>query len=183
MPKSILMLMEAPFASGVPKVIVPDDQVELNAPPFACDGGSSNVVPCTLTVQGVVATPLDARQVAASLIPETTTSDDVRARRSAIPEGAGNVLTSMSLYRNLVTAPPVLFTTRRRKSMVPKVKLFAGSLVKSRARFGERAADTVESNIKNGNCAVRWIGDDRFCGPGAPRRCPAPELIPFVSTK
>src|ERR1043166_3564040 len=161
MPKSILMLMEAPFASGVPKVIVPDDQVELNAPPFACDGGCSNVVPCTLTVQGVVATPLDARQVAASLIPETTTSDEVRARRSAIPEGAGNVLTSMSLYRNLVTAPPVLFTTRRRKSMVP----------------------TVESNIKNGNCAVRWIGDDRFCGPGAPRRCPAPELIPFVSTK
>jgi len=26
MPKSILMLMEAPFASGVPKVTVPDDQ-------------------------------------------------------------------------------------------------------------------------------------------------------------
>lgn len=89
------MLMEAPFASGVPNVTVPDDHVEVNAPPFGCDGGCSNVVPCTLTVQGVVATPLEARQVAASLIPETTTSDDVRQRRSAIPEGAGNVVTSM----------------------------------------------------------------------------------------
>ena len=81
------MFMEAPFASGVPSVTVPDDQVELNAPPLGCDGGCSNVVPCTLTVQGVVATPLEARQVAESLIPETTTSDDVRERRSAIPEG------------------------------------------------------------------------------------------------
>ena len=70
MPKSILMLMEAPFASGVPSVIVPDDHVELNAPPLGCDGGCSNVVPCTLTVQGVVATPLEARQVTASLIPK-----------------------------------------------------------------------------------------------------------------
>ena len=87
--------MEAPFANGVPNVTVPDDQVELNPPPFGCEGGCSNVVPCTLTVQGVVATPLDARQVAESLIPETTTSDDVRGRRSAMPEGAGNVVTSM----------------------------------------------------------------------------------------
>jgi len=89
------MLMEAPFASGVPSVTVPDDQVELNAPPLGCDGGCSNVVPCTLIVQGVVATPLEARQVVASVIPETTTNDDVRERRSAIPEGAGKVVTSM----------------------------------------------------------------------------------------
>src|SRR5689334_1354698 len=94
MPKSNLMLMAAPFANGVPRVIVPDDNVELNAPPLGCEGGCSNVVPCTLTVQGVVATPFEERQVAASLIPETTTSDDVRARRSAIPAGAGKVLTS-----------------------------------------------------------------------------------------
>ena len=149
------MLMEAPFASGVPSVTVPDDQLELNAPPLGCDGGCSNVVPCTLTVQGVVATPLEARQVAASLIPETTTSDDVRERRSAIPEGAGKVVTSIILYRNLVTAPPVLLTTRRRKSSVPKVELFAGSLVKSRTRFGGLAAATVESNITNANDALR----------------------------
>src|SRR5690242_1234689 len=95
MPKSILMLMAAPFASGVPSVIVPDDKLELNAPLLPCEGGCSNVVPCTLTVQGVVATPIEDRHVAASLIPETTTSDDVRARRSATPAGAGKVLTSI----------------------------------------------------------------------------------------
>ena len=89
------MLREAPFASGVPSVTVPDDQVELNAPPLGCDGGCSNVVPCTLTVQGVVATPLEARQVTESLIPETTSRGDVRERKSAIPEGAGKVVTSM----------------------------------------------------------------------------------------
>lgn len=89
------MLIEAPFANGVPNVTVPDDQVELNAPPFACVGGCSNVVPCTLIVQGVVATPFDARHVAESLIPETTTSVDVRERKSAIPDGAGKVVTSM----------------------------------------------------------------------------------------
>ena len=89
------MLMEAPFASGVPSVIVPDGQVELTPPPLGCDGGCSNVVPWTLTVQGAVATPFEARQVAESLMPETTTSDDVRERKSATPDGAGNVLTSM----------------------------------------------------------------------------------------
>src|SRR6185295_5459942 len=112
MPKSILMLMEAPFASGVPSVTVPDAQVELNAPPLGCDGGCSKVVPCTLTVQGVVAIPLEARQVAESLIPETTINVDVRERRSAIPAGAGNVVTSIILYRNRVTGAPVLLTTR-----------------------------------------------------------------------
>jgi len=90
------MLMEAPFASGVPSVIVPEEKVELNAPPLGCDGGCSSVVPCTLTAQGVVATPFEARQVAGSLIPETTTSDDVRVRKSATPEGAGKVVMSMT---------------------------------------------------------------------------------------
>ena len=89
------MLMEAPFASGVPSVTVPEEKVELNAPPFGCDGGCSNVVPCTLTVQGVVATPLEAKHVAESLIPDTTISDDVRVRKSATPEGAGKVVMSM----------------------------------------------------------------------------------------
>ena len=88
------MLIEAPFANGVPSVIVPDDKVELKAPPLGWEGGCSNVVPCTLMVQGVVATPLEDKHVAASLIPETTTSNDVRARKSATPAGAGKVLTS-----------------------------------------------------------------------------------------
>ena len=89
------MLMEAPFASGVPNVTVPDDTVELNAPPFGCEGGWSNVVPCTSLVQGVVATPLEARQVAESLIPASTIGVDVRKRRSAIPAGTEKVVISM----------------------------------------------------------------------------------------
>ncbi len=33
------------------------------------------------------------------------------------------------------------------------------------------------------NEALRWMGDERFSGPGAPRRWPAPALVPLVSTK
>ena len=54
-------------------------------------------------MQGVVATPFEARQVAASLIPVTTTNVDVRARRSAMPDGAGKVVMSMIRYRKRVT--------------------------------------------------------------------------------
>ena len=149
------MLMEAPFASGVPSVTVPDDHVELNAPPFGCDGGCSNVVPCTLTVQGVVATPLEARQVTESLIPETTTSVDVRERRSAIPEGAGKVVMSMTRKRNCVTEPPVLLTNLLRMSSVPKVEFCAGAEVKSRTRFGGLLLETVPSSNAVPNEAFR----------------------------
>src|SRR5262249_32481026 len=96
------------------------------------------------TLQGVVATPFEARQVAASLMPEATTSVDVRGRRSAKPEGAGNVVMSMTRKRRRVTAPPVLFTKRRRMSSVPKVELLAGSDVKSRTRFGGLEDATLE---------------------------------------
>lgn len=83
------MLIDAPFVNGVPSVTVPEDQVELNAPPLGCDGGCTNVVPCTLTVQGVVATPFGSQ--ARCRIPETTTNDDVRERRSAIfPKAPGS---------------------------------------------------------------------------------------------
>src|SRR5262245_38166662 len=98
-----------------------------------------------LIVQGVVATPLDAKHVAESPMPETTTRDDVRVRKSAKPDGAVNVLMSMTLNRSLVTGAPVLLTTRRRKSSVPNVELFAGSEVKSRTRFGGTAAACVAS--------------------------------------
>src|ERR1041385_2458377 len=38
---------DAPFASGVASVTVPDDNDELKPPPFGCDGGCSSVVPLT----------------------------------------------------------------------------------------------------------------------------------------
>jgi hypothetical protein len=70
------------------------------------------------------------------VIPATTTDPDVRGLMSAIPDGAGNVVTSMIRKRKRVTLPPVLFTNRRRIDNVPNVELFAGSLVKSRTAFG-----------------------------------------------
>ena len=40
--------MVAPFASGVPSVIVAALIVELIPPPFGCVGGASTVVPSTV---------------------------------------------------------------------------------------------------------------------------------------
>src|SRR5262252_8860694 len=157
--------------------------VELKPPPLGCDGGCSSVVPCTLMVHGVVATPFDARHVAASVIPETTTSVDVLGRMSAMPDGAGKVVRSMTRKRSRVTAPPLLLVKRRRRSSVPKVELFAGSLVKSRTRFGGLADDTLASSSVVAKSRLRRIGDARFSGPGAPRRWPAPAEVPLVSTK
>src|SRR5678815_4732088 len=124
----------APFANGVASVTVLADIDELNPPPFGCDGGCSSAVPCTDTL----------------LVPEphgglstvTTTAVDVRGRRSAMPDGAGKVVTSTTRNRSRVTFPPVLFTIERRISSVPKVELFAGSEVKSRTLFGGLAAAT-----------------------------------------
>ena len=110
--------------------MVPDEYDELNAPPLGCDGGCSDVVPSTVTEQGGAPAP-EAVHVAASLIPETTTSVEVLVRRSAKPDGAGNVVMSTIRKRSRVTAPPVLLMTRRRMSSVPKVELLAGSEVKS----------------------------------------------------
>src|SRR6185436_15780011 len=157
--------MLAPLASGVPSVIVPALMELLNPPPLGCDGGCSSVVPCTLTVHGVVATPFDARHVAASVMPATTTRVDVLGRMSAMPDGAGNVVMSMTRKRRRVTAPPVLLTKRRRRSSVPNVELFAGSLVKSRTRFGGLLDDTFASSRFVVKLALRWIAAPRFCGP------------------
>src|SRR6185295_5079496 len=134
-------------------------------------------------VQGVVAIPFEAKHVAASLTPDTTTSVDVRVRKSANPLGAGKVVMSMTRNLNRVTGAPVLLTTRRRISSVPNVELFAGSDVKSRTRFGAFAAATVASISTIGIVVKLTSGDDRFSGPGAPKRCPAPADVPFVSTK
>src|SRR5262245_41421544 len=128
--------MLAPFASGVPSVTVLALKLPLKPLPLGCDGGCSSAVPCTVTVHGVVAEPVDARQVAASVIPDTTTATEVRGLKSAMPDGAGKVVRSITRNRNRVTLPPVLFTNLRRIEIVPKVELLAGSLVKSRTRFG-----------------------------------------------
>jgi hypothetical protein len=69
-----------------------------------------------------------------------------------------------------VTLPPVLLVNVRRWSRVPNVELFGGSLVKSRTRFGGAVDATQMSSRSAAKLALRWIGDDRFSGPGAPRR-------------
>ena len=85
-------MIDAPLASGVPSVTVPAEYELLNALPFGCGGGCSKVVPCTVTLHGGVAGAPVAAQVAASLIPATTTETDVRVRKSAKPGGAGKVV-------------------------------------------------------------------------------------------
>ena len=96
----------------------------------------------------------------------TTTADEVRGLKSAIPEGAGKVVRSTIRKRKRVTFPPVLFTIVLRISNVPKVELFGGSDVKSRTRLGGDAAATQMSNKFTAKLALRSIGDERFSGPG-----------------
>jgi len=67
--------------------------------------------------------------------------------------------------------------------IVPKVELLDGSDVKSRTRLGDAEEPTVESTNNTEYAKVFWIGEPRFSGPGAPSRCPAPALVPLVSTK
>src|SRR5262245_47829564 len=128
------MLMLAPLASGVARVMVPALRLLLNPPPLGCDGGCSSVVPSMVIVHGgvvVVGKPA-AAHVCWSVIPGTTTATDVRGRRSAMPDGAGNVVRSMIRKRSRVIGAPKMFTNRRRIESVPNVELFASSLVKSR---------------------------------------------------
>src|SRR5574341_897794 len=129
----------APFASGVPSVTVPLESEELNPPPFGCEGGCSRVVPCTVTL--LVPEPHVGRSTV------TTTAVDVRGRRSAIPDGAGKVVRSITHQRKRVTLPPVLFVIVLRMSNVPNVELFGGSDVKSRTRFG---GDAVPTQVSRG---------------------------------
>src|SRR3989344_2496568 len=128
MPRRNRTSMEAPAAKGVPKVTAPADRVELKPPPLGCEGGCSSVVPSTVTL--LVPAPHGARSTV------TTTLEDVRGRRSAVPDGAGNVVRSMILNRSRVRSPPLVLVKVRRTSSVPKVELLAGSLVKSRTELG-----------------------------------------------
>src|SRR4030095_14981050 len=162
MPSKNRMSRLAPLANGVASVTVPALIEELKPPPFGCDGGCSSVVPCTVTL--LVHEPHGGRSTV------TTTAVEVRGLKSAIPEGAGKVVRSTIRKRKRVTFPPVLFTTVLRISSVPKVELFGGSDVKSRTRLGGDAAATHMSSRLTAKEAFRSIGDDRFSGPGAPRR-------------
>src|ERR687891_1066545 len=101
MPKRNCTLMLAPGARGVARVTFVAESEELKPPPLGCEGGCSSVVPCVVTFE--VPEPHGARSTV------TTTAVEVRGRRSAMPEGAGNVVRSMTRQRRRVTLPPVLF--------------------------------------------------------------------------
>src|SRR5689334_22323282 len=165
-PRRNCRLMLAPGASGVPRVMVPALIELLRPPPILCVGGCSSVVPSTVTEQGVVATPFDARQVPASVTPLTTTLVEVNARRSAIPPGTASALISTMRNRNRVTGAPVLFTKRRLTERVPFVPLVIG--VKSRTRFGDAGAPIFASSSNAEIVEACNLGAARFSGPGAP---------------
>src|SRR5262249_22825472 len=130
----------APLASGVTSVMTPTPSDELNAPPFGCcpKVDSSRSVPRTSTL--LVPLPQGGRSTV------TVTSPELRARRSAMPLGAGNVVVSITRKRKRVTALPLLFVIVLRTSNVPKVELLAGSLVKSRTRLGGDGVATQGSS-------------------------------------
>src|SRR5215216_6377924 len=136
-----------PLGIGVPSVTVLAPIDELKPPPFSCDGGCSSVVPWTVTL--LVPLPQGGRSTV------TTTAVEVLGRKSAMPLGAGNVVTSITRKRKRVTFPPVLLTTVLRISRVPKVELFGGSDVKSRTRFGGDVAATQVSRRFTANDALR----------------------------
>lgn len=163
------MLMLAPAGSGTARFMLVAESDELNPPPFGCEGGCSSVVPITGAAEPSVR--------------ETIIVEDVRGRRSAIPPGAGNVSISATRNRSLVTAAPVLLVQVRLTESVPNVELFAGSEVKSRATFGETLSACAGSNREWASPDPSSTGLERFSGPGAPSRCPAPADVPFVSTK
>ena len=71
--------MLAPGASGCGTVIVPALIVLLSAPPRICVGGSSTVVPNTVTEQGAVVGVPVAAQVAGSLMPLTVICSELNA--------------------------------------------------------------------------------------------------------
>ena len=114
---------------------------------------------------------------------ETMIVCDVRGRRSAVPDGAGNVSISATRNRSRVTGAPVLLVQVRRTESVPNVELFGGSDVKSRTTFGETLSACAGSKGVWEIVDPASIGLERFSGPAAPSRCPAPAEVPFESTK
>ena len=109
------MFKLAPFASGAPKIT---DKLELYPPPIGCAGGVSSEVPLIVTVQGGVSD--EEEQVAASVMgPTLNKSEEVTARRSALPEIAGLVEIESIRNLNRVMGTPVLFVTLYLRSTDP----------------------------------------------------------------
>jgi hypothetical protein len=113
----------------------------------------------------------------------TVVALDVIGLRSAVPEGWGNVVRLITRKRRLVMFAPVLLVNLRRIESLPNVALFGGSLVKSRPMFGATLSPCNGSIAECVMVAPVSLALERFSGPGAPRRWPAPALTPFVSTK
>jgi hypothetical protein len=133
-------------------------------------------------VHGVVATPFDARHVAESVIPLTTTLVEVNALTSAIPPGTASELISTMRKRSRVTFAPVLFTKRRRTVSVPAAA-FGPVAIVSRRRLGGAGAPIFESISSVVIVELRSNGFAKFSGPGAPRRWPAGVDVAAVSAK
>ena len=150
-------LILAPTGRGIPRLTV---IVPLCAPPIACVGGCSNVVPKTVTWHGAVGGVPVATQVDESVIPVTVTFADVRALRSAIPPGTDNELISTMRNRRRVTGTPVLFTKRRLIDIVPFAPLVTG--VRFRTRLGGAGDPMFESRKSAGIVLFRSNGLARF---------------------
>src|SRR5262249_8682541 len=124
------------FASGLLKVMTPTLTVEFQPPPRfdVWVGGSSRVVPLTVTVHGAVAGVPVAAQVLASFTTTPRTSTEESWRNSAVPAGGvGPVVILIIRNRSRVTGAPVVLRIRSRNDTVPKTPLVTG--VKSRTRF------------------------------------------------
>src|SRR5689334_7850956 len=113
----------------------------------------------------------------------TTTLPEVLGHRSAVPEAAGKVVRSRMRNRSRVRGLPVLFVNVRRMSTVPNVEFCAGTDVGSRTKLGEEESVAHVSSAVFVMEAPSETGEDRSGGRGATRRCAAPVLVPFVSTK
>jgi hypothetical protein len=118
------------------------------------------VVATTFTEHGVVATPFAAKQVAASVIPLITALVEVSVLISATPAGTAIELMSITRKRSRVTGAPVLLTNRRLIVSVPFAPLVTG--VRSRTRFGDKAAATFESRSNATIVLLRTSGPARF---------------------
>jgi len=138
--------MLAPGANGTIRVMVSAESELLNPPLCGCSGGTSSVVPWTVTMHGVPA----GAHVAGSLTTTFRIGKPVLARKSAKPTGTGKIDMSITRKRSRVTGEPVMLVNRLLMSSVPRFELLAGSGVGSRTRFGGDAAPIVLSSRKPG---------------------------------
>src|SRR5947209_6533788 len=144
-PRRNCTLTELPSNSGLVEMKPTFTEV-FHPPPFGCAGGTSTVVPCTVTVPPLV---------------ETVASPEFLTRRSACPATGGdvNVVISTMRKRNFVISNPLLLVNVRRMESVPKSELFAGSLVRSRARFGGDEEETAGSSSAAANSELPKKGE------------------------